>query len=294
MKKTKLKLFLLLAAALGSAVLIAVWMSGRTPPLTRSKVAVRSPDVSEVPNEIEGVVVYEHGGGIYKTVIGGEKEVLLAKKGTYPRWSPDGRHIAFLRDGNLMRMNAEGGDVEILLAVKAPRALAYHPNNREVLFTDGKKVKSYVFESKEVRTVVEGFRCLEIDVTADGARLVGTVRKMGYQIYAFDLNNGERRNLAAGCSASLSPDGRMVTHNDRSHTRLALLSWDGGGEEGAVSAPAGLHFDNHFWSNARDWIASRSEGEYEDIFIHRVSTDRAYRVTFSGDCDRPDFYVRSR
>ncbi len=294
MKRSNLTLFLLLAAALGGAAFFAWWIGGGTPPAPRSEDAVRVADVVEVRKEIEGAVVYEHKGGIYKTVIGGKGGVLLAEKGTYPRWSPDGRYVAFLRDGSLLRMNAVGGEVETLLAVKDPRALAYHPNNREILFTDGKKVKSYALEGKEVRTVVEGLRCLEIDVSADGARLVATAKRIGYRIYAFALHSGEKRMLAAGCSASLSPDGRMVTRNNMDHTRLSLLSWKEGKEEASMSPPVGLNFDNQFWSNSRDWVVSSSEGAYQDIFAHRVSTDEAYRVTYSGDCDRPDFFVRSR
>jgi Tol biopolymer transport system component len=294
MKKPNLTLFLLLAAALGGAVFTVWWMGGGTLPAPQSEVAGRVPDMSELGKEIEGAVVYEHRGGIYKTVIGGKEGVLLAGKGTYPRWSPDGRHVAFLRDGNLLRMNAEGGEVEVLLAVKDPRALAYHPNNREILFTDGKKVKSYTLEGKKVRPVVEGLRCFEIDVSADGARLVATAKRTGFRIYAFNLHTGKKRKLAAGCSASISPDGRIVTRNDRSHTRLSLLSWEKGEEAGSLSAPDGLLFDNQFWSNDQDWIVSRSEGAYQDIFVHRVSTDEAYRATYSGDCDRPDFFVRSR
>jgi hypothetical protein len=297
MKISNLARNLFFAGLLGGAAFGAWWMGRGGQPLFQGEdpgSGRGAASLTELREEVEGAVVYEHRGGIYKTVIGGKKGILLAEMGTCPRWSPDGRHVAFLRGGYLMRMNAAGGEAEVLLAVKDPRALAYHPNNREIFFTDGRAVKSYALADREVRTVVKGLRCLEIDVAAGGARLVATVKKISFRIYAFDLRTGRKRKLAAGCSASLSPDGGTVTRNDRSHRRLSLLSWVGGRETGALSAPAGLTFDNQFWSNSRDWIASRSEGAYEDIFIHRVSSGKAYRVTFSGDCDRPDLFVHPR
>jgi len=36
---------------------------------------------------------------------------------------------------------------------------------------------------------------------------------------------------------------------------------------------------------------SKTEGPVEDIFIHRVSDDKSFQVTSSGQCDRPDLYL---
>jgi hypothetical protein len=75
------------------------------------------------------------------------------------------------------------------------------------------------------------------------------------------------------------------------HEKLFFHRWDNLQRSGYVSAPAGMKFDNQYWSNHQQWIISTSEGAHHDIYVHHVPSDTAYRVTTSGDCDRGDLYV---
>lgn len=244
-----------------------------------------------LPRGISGAVVYECGEGICKTVLETGEEVLLVPRGTYPRWSPDGRYVAFLRDGGVMRIRADGGGEELLARTGSPRAVNYHPGGDEIIFTDGREVKSVSLESGEVRSLLQGREFMEIDVSPAGDRLIATVRERGFRIVAFRLPQGTTRSLVDGCSASLSPDGDLFTSLDRSHTRLSIRSFSEGTVQTVLPAPRGLKFDNQFWSNHPDWLASRSEGREENIFVHQVSTGASVKITSSGAADRPDLYL---
>ena len=245
------------------------------------------------PQGLAGAAVYECGEGICMTTLETGAETLLTAHGRYPRWSPDGEHVAFLRDSGIMRMRADGSGVELLARGERPGALNYHPGGREILFTDGRAVKSFSLDSGKVKSLLGGRKFMEIDISPSGDRLVATVKDAGYRIFAFDLYEGTARPLATGCSASLSPDGELFTRLDRSHTRLDVSTWSAGTVRSVIKSPRGLKFDNQFWSNHPDWVASRSEGSQEDIYAHQVSTGKAVRITTSGGADRPDLYLRS-
>lgn len=244
------------------------------------------------PPGLAGAAVYECGDGICRTTLETGAETLLTDHGRYPRWSPDGEHVAFLRGTRIMLMRADGSGEELLTRAEKPGALNYHPGGKEILFTEGKEVKSVSLASGEVTSLLRGRKFMEIDVSPAGDRLIATVKDAGFRIFAFDLAAGTERSLAKGCSASLSPDGSLFTRLDRSHTRLDLRTWTDGTVKSVIGAPRGLKFDNQFWSNHPDWVASRSEGDEEDIYAHQVSTGRAVRITSSGNADRPDLHLR--
>jgi len=244
------------------------------------------------PPGFAGAAVYECGDGICRTVLETGVETLLTARGRYPRWSPDGAHVAFLRGNGVMRMRGDGSGVELLTRGKDPGALNYHPGGREILFTDGREVKSLSLDNGEVRSLLRGRKFMEIDVSPAGDRLIATVKDAGFRILAFDLAAGTERSLATGCSASLSPDGTLFTRLDGSHTRLDLRTWSAGTVRSTIGSPRGLKFDNQFWSNHPDWVASRSEGDDENIYAHQVSTGRAVKITSSGGADRPDLHLR--
>ncbi len=250
--------------------------------------------VSDSARVVAGVIVYEYAGGIYCVKVGGREPICLAPDGSYPRWSPDGRFVAFRRGDRVMRISADGKHEECLAEGENVGAVAYHPNGREVLFVDGEQVKSVSLEDHKVRRLATGYRFAEIDISADGKRLICTVLKP-IRILAFDLETEKKRMLVRGCSASLSPDGGLVTSLAGSHTKLHLRSWESGESVSVIDAPAGFRFDNQFWSNHPDWIASQVELEKKvpgDIYIHQVSKNRAIQVTFTAGCDRPDLFVQ--
>jgi len=287
-------------AALFSAVclaLVAVWVISQWPGTGAATKPSRAPAAELVPLELwtprlAARVVYERNGGIYKTIVGQKDPVLLTTEGTYPRWSPGGRFIAFVRGNDMMHMTSDGRQIRTLARAGAARAVAYHPNGNEVLFTDGKTIRTVSCRDLSVSTVLEGWLVRELDVSGDG-RLVATVKRFGYHVYAFDPGTGKHWKLGSGCSASLSPDGRLATNNLGGHRRLALRDWRTGTPVDHVHAPPGRTFDNHFWSNHGDWLVSSTEGERQDVFLHQISSGRAAQLTFSGDCDRPDLYVET-
>lgn len=294
LRQTLFRCCRLVAAVLSAAGLLALLSAG---PACRCD-AEREPHAEIAALETlepqpAGRLVCERDSALYVTALGHREATLLTSHGAYPRWSPDGERIAFVRGNAIMEIEIDDNKARVLAEADEARAVAWHPDGNEVLFTDSGTVKAVDRHTGRIRIVVDGWNVRELDLAGGGQRLAATVKKIGYHVYAFELGSGIARRLGSGCSASLSPDGTLVTNNRSGHRKLALRDWSTGRIHGHVHAPEGITFDNHFWSNRRDWLLSLSEGERRDVYLHQVSTDRAVQLTFSGDCDRPDLYVTS-
>lgn len=246
-----------------------------------------------LPENISGKFVYQRtGGGIYIGKLGKSSSRRLVEQGTYPRWSPDGKYIVYVDKNKIMLIPEKGGKPKVLATASRARALCFSPDGSTVFFTDGKTLRSVELENRTVKTLLDGYELLEIDVAGDSTRLAATVRtSFGYKVYVFDLKSGENRAVTSGCSASLSPDGSLVTVNGKNHRILYLYHWGSLKLAGKISAPAGEKFDNQFWSNSSHWLVSVTEGNSRNVFIHNVSENRPYRVTWNGDCDRADLFI---
>lgn len=239
-----------------------------------------------------GRLVYQCGDGIHVLELRERRSRRITRAGTYPRWSPDGRKVAFLRGRAVMIMDADGDHQERLALAHSPGALCFHPDGNHVLFTDGNRVCQVDIESKAVRVILTGEKFLELDMAADGKLLVATVKAgMGYMVKLYHLDSGRQQTVARGCSASLSPRGRLITVNGRGHRYLSLYDSHTLQLTARVKAPPDETFDNQFWSNHDDWLVSTSERGGHDIFLHRVSSDRSVRVTTRGNCDRGDLFL---
>ncbi|HOW97263.1 MAG TPA: lysylphosphatidylglycerol synthase domain-containing protein [Kiritimatiellia bacterium] len=284
-----------LAAALTVAAGMAVLLYRVCPEARAEAAPVSAGDVSALENlagRVRGRVVFQRPDGIYVVRLGARDPERIVSPGEFPRWSPDGRDIAFLQSNRVMRLRLDGGEPEALADAFAPRALAWHPSGREIYFTDGLLIRAVNVETRAARDVLSGHVFRELDVAPDG-RLAATVRGRGVSIMGFDPGAGRSWRIAGGCSASLSPDGNRVTNNEGDHRRLSIRDAVSGARLGTVNAPAGMAFDNQWWSNDPNWLASRSEGLFEDVFVHDLLKNEAVRVTFVGQCDRPDLFIES-
>jgi len=241
---------------------------------------------------VSGAIVYQRPDGIYTRTLNEGKPDRVVGYGSYPRWSPDGTRIVFVHANTILLTDRKGRDVKKLATAKKARAVCFMPDGKSVLFTDGNEVKMVALSTLQVTTLVRNNEFREIDISASGKRLAATVRTpLGLKVRVFDLPGGGVRNVANGCSASLSPDGNLITVNGRNHERLFFHQWQSLQRTGYISAPPGLKFDNQYWANHPHWVVSTSEGDRRDIFVHHVPSNTSYRVTTSGDCDRADFFV---
>jgi len=112
----------------------------------------------------------------------------------------------------------------------------------------------------------------------------------GFGIKRYSLaTDDESILLGRGCSASLSPNGTRATLNLNGHRELALLDVRTGDTLATLSAPPDTQLDNQYWSNHPDWITAVSHKG--DIFLQRVTDGTCWRITRTGDADRPDLFV---
>lgn len=254
--------------------------------------AAEPPAAAALPPALQGArLLYQRPDGIHLRVLGEDRSTLLVAIGTYPRWAPDGQSFVFLRGRQVVRYAFRDGSEKIVAEADQPRALAFHPDGRRILFTDGKQIKSVPVDGGAPSVVLSGPRFYELDAAASGDFLVATVKSFGYRVQRFDLPAGTATEIGRGCSASLSPDDRLATVNLAGHGRLALRDSRTGAERGELRAPAGYSFDNQKWANHPDWIVVVSEGDRRDVYAQRVGDGQVWRLADNGDADRPDLFV---
>ncbi|MDD4870165.1 MAG: hypothetical protein PHR77_06360 [Kiritimatiellae bacterium] len=256
--------------------------------------------IQDLSQRLKGVVVFQREDekkikidGIYKTFIGDPRTIMLVKNGRYPRWSPDGRYVAFIRDKKIMHMTSGGRKLEVLAETSTAKpSLTYNPNGKEVLYPDGMDIKAVDIQTRQIRKVASGYPFVALDISMDNRHLVATIA--GHQMYGFDLESGDHWLIGIGCSSSLSPDGTLLSSNTGTHRRMKILKWKSSEETGHFDPPKYYErIDNEFWSNKHDWLVACTEyPSPKDIFVYELFTKNPkVQVTFSGDCNRPDLYV---
>ena len=244
--------------------------------------------------QLTGKVVYELPDGIYAKQFVDVNSKRLVSGGTYPRWSPDGKLVAYLKDKSLCLISIENLQNNIMISIDSPKAIAFHPDGNLILFTDGNAVRSFDTRSLKVETITSGKRYLEIDISKDNSYLAYTTKKMlgGYQVEVMKVKDNEINKISMGCSASLSPLGDFVTVNSEGHQILSIFDVKSKMPLKEIKGPLENLFDNHSWSNLNEWIACINETDNKNIYIIEVSSSRFWKMTDFGDCDRPDIFIQ--
>jgi Tol biopolymer transport system component len=86
---------------------------------------------SDADWSVRGEIVYVRDGDLWATTLDGPELRMTSAGGTSPSWSPDGKRLAFVRDGRIWERE---GDRERQLSTLAADAPAWAPDGRQIAF----------------------------------------------------------------------------------------------------------------------------------------------------------------
>jgi dipeptidyl aminopeptidase/acylaminoacyl peptidase len=180
------------------------------------------------------------------------------KRDTTPRWSPDGRLLAFASNrgeektpANLYVIPAEGGEARKLTDLKeSVEAIEWSPDSSRIAFTS--RVRDDAYEEEEERKRAPR-RFRRVFHKLDSVGWTGDRRK---HLFVVDVDGGEPRQLTSGDfehdSPAWSPDGTKLAFDGvrdedwdtKLINRIYVVAADGGepaaitGDEGSYSEPS--------------------------------------------------------
>ena len=224
--------------------------------------------------------------GVYVVNADGSFRLRLARNGSAPAWSPDGRTIAFFSGAKIYLMNADGSEHRPLtrpLTAGHKRSLAWSPDGRKLAFLNDGDCRQFCFNLYVVGSDGSGLRNLTSRLGADAGPGAGPAsdpawspdgRKLafvrlnaglGAPIYVVEADgSGLRRlahNPALDAAPTWSPDGRklaFVSERD-GNSEVYVMSANGSGQRNLTRDPA---FDGDpAWSPDGRSIAFRSTRE---------------------------------
>jgi dipeptidyl aminopeptidase/acylaminoacyl peptidase len=162
---------------------------------------------------------------------GGEDDLLLATAATAPRWSPDGKWIAFLSDREgrnaIYRIAAGGGEAEKLSAeTSAIRDLQWSPDGTRIAYVAREPVSAEeerrAKEHEDARVAGENERPLRLSVMDVATKHVRVLTRGKLFVSSFDWSpDGSRLVIEATAGGGL---------DDWYHSDLYMVNADGEGE----------------------------------------------------------------
>ncbi|HOE26282.1 MAG: PD40 domain-containing protein [Candidatus Aureabacteria bacterium] len=268
---------------------------------------------------LQGRLVYQRGEGnrseLWLMDLSTRRSVRLTDNDVldeYPRWSPDGKEIAFYsdRDGTrrLYLMDAAGGNVRRLTgALPVQEDPTWSPDGRRLCFwgrhdakgpenlylirRDGTEMTNLTRSRKGTRRVPAW--------SPDGSRIAFTSnRYLNHQVYLIGADGaGERRltgNPRGACRPRWSPDGKRIAYSDGGYgvrKNVDIWEMDPDGERKIrLSKGEGNDYDPAYAPDGR-WIifASDRTGCYELYLMRRDGSDETRLTEFGGYTRYPDW-----
>lgn len=248
---------------------------------------------------LPSLVAYVRGGDIYTSRGAGETRLTSGGGYARPRWSPDGKRIAFLKDGQLWTMLANGG-AQRRLGTRPASGPSWSPDGKWIAFgslscTGGPGVyRIAAGAAKAVPEVLFPGECRTEPLPAERP----VIAKQGGSL---------SDRLSADDSVAWSPDGSRVAFPggecDAVYDACLSVGTVGTGAETTVAAFGGGSLENSGFAVVPSWRADgaklawtayqKGETTAENQPIHLVEYDAATgaKRTVGGALDREMAYL---
>jgi Tol biopolymer transport system component len=266
-----------------------------------------------------GRLVYQRGEGkrseIWVMDLASYTSRRLTENGVldeYPRWSPDGREIAFYSDRGGTRqiylMDAEGKNVRAVTGHYpinedpswSPDCMRLcfwaqpdkkAPENLFIINSDGTGMVTITRTEKGTRRVPAW--------SPDGGKIAFTSdRYLSHQIYTIDVDGRNEQRLTSNprgaCRPRWSPDGRRLAYSEGGYSlRTNVDIWEmdpDGGNKRRLTEDRGSDYDPAYSPDGRKIIfASNMTGCYE-LYVMDRDGSHEVRLTYHNDYTRyPDW-----
>jgi len=303
-----------------AALVLGVTLSGQAPALPSF--------VSPFPSGLSGTLVFQSDrrapdnpdgrNHVFTIDLAGGQVTQLTSGRNHndqaPRWSPDGRRIAFTssRGGNfdIYVMDADGRNVTRITDHKAGDMDPFWmPDMQSLIFNSDRDSRSDLYRvwiaNRRVERLTHHFvgRAIMPNVSPDGTKVAFAAQTLqrlqfwSYQVHVLDLASGRTRAVdGSACWPNWSPDGRLANVLlEREPSRLQVRNADG-------SNARELAFDPKRWAYYPDWSRDgrliafsvsphHHEGEDWDLAIIPADGSRpAQKLTTGPGNDRqPDW-----
>ncbi|MDF3129388.1 hypothetical protein P0Y35_09295 [Kiritimatiellaeota bacterium B1221] len=263
----------------------------------------RNERLALVRERVEGFVVFERlsekNKGIWIQKLGHDRMRRLTTGGRFPRFSPDGETIFFLRgDNEVYRISKKGGDETKLLEweERIP-GIAVHPKNSEILFISASGIWRLNLETLDVtklEAAPESPAAIDLDEKMN--IIISTYEGRHHRIWkqqTEDIRHSAWERVEPGCSAALSPDGKLFSDNNNRHTYMEIKSFKTNEVLHQVQTyPENYLVDNEAWTNLNDWMVFNSDTtKHRFAYLYRMGDEHSLMVTFTWDSDRPDAFI---
>ncbi len=217
-----------------------------------------------------GWVCFASGNDVWRAPVGGDRELLAENvDAKHACWSYDGSIIFYITgSGDIYAMNNDGGSrrkIGTADTKKYSAIAAYRPENRSVLCVDQETFYKINADDGNGRTEVAHAGASvdgEIAISRDGTRIAFRSGESGGGGKLKKLTvGGNPTGYAGNCSASLSPDGQLLTENQSGHSELDLFNWNGDFYDNLHAGDIG-HWDNQaFAVNSNEWICALDDDD---------------------------------
>ena len=263
----------------------------------------REQGLSVVRERVEGFVVFERLGkthrGIWIQKLGVGKPHCLTPEGRYPRISPDGKTVYFIRGEDMIcKIPVSGGQVQVLLKwFERIPAISIHPKRQHVLFICSSGVWTLNTVNLQVSQIESTpNKPAAVDIDENDNVVISTVEGRHHSLWkqqALQIHNSEWERVDVGCSACISPGGQYFTDNQNSHEYIEVKSFSTNEVLCRVGTyPEIYHVDNEAWTNLEEWIVFNSETrKARFVWLYKLGDPHAFKCTFTWDSDRPDAYI---